>query len=553
MKFKPILRGRRTIMNALCRSPILVLTVFGVATFLSMLRNLSSTRRAISLSQDLYSAGRPGNDQYVSSSNQHYRWDEELETKYSTTHQKLRGKFSQILNDRDETHSHTNDFQHKGILRTSSEKHGKWTTIRWMRPDAELMIAGETVHKAGTNYSKYVEDTRLVIDVNHTIVFPSIEKGPTRISGEPDDMHLCHVLRLVTGRNNLGVGREQGTPPVVLNISANCGTLNQDANGQAAAILALYRLRMTTALSKVDFRFHCTDNYYGSNFPNNYMKDKARKLQWVFPWFASHQPSSDDTEAWPYRGDAPTEDQMCYIGNGNDRSNQIIPFETMADQIRDDVRKMALQLTGSYTKDPKRTHPLIPLDVEPWISGFGLDDVIIHFPCCSDVVRDSTTTIRDRVGMMQFHEYTKYIHKTVKTIGIIREEKSEKEDVCYRASILLEEYLQSFYAKASISIYEDDALPLQYARIAMAKQSFSSFSDFGMIPIIGTFGEGYFQPSSATRMQGAQNQNSIVQKIVSGHYEGFENLHVMNGRILTPERIDAMDFSDLAKWLVMKP
>ncbi len=545
-------------MKTIRRNPIFILTVLGVATFLSILSNLSSTRRAISLSQDLYSTGRPGYEQYVNSSNQHYRWDEELETKYSTTHQKLRGKFSQILNDRDETHSHTNDFQHKGILRTSSEKHGKWMKIRRMRPDAELMIAGETVHKAGTNYSKFVEDTRLVIDVNGTIVFPSVEKDTTRIPGEPDDIHLCHVLRLVTGRNDLGVGREQGTPPVALNISANCDTINQEANGQAAAILALYRLRMTTALSKVDFHFQCTDNDYGSNFPNNYMKDKARKLQWVFPWFASDQSSSDDTEPWPYRGVTPTEDQLCSIGNDSGHSNQIIPFETMADQIRDDVRKMALQLIGGHTKDRKRIHPLIPLDVEPWISGIGLDDVIIHFPCFSDVGNDSTNT--DRVGMMQFHEYTKHIQENVKSIGIIRELKSGKEDACYHASTLLEEYLQSVYTKASISVYENDALPLQYARIAMAQQSFSSFSDFGMIPIIGTFGKGYFQPSTSTSstttgttMSVAQNQNTIVQKIVSGNYEGFKNLHIMNGNILSPERIDTMSFSDLSKWLVMKP
>lgn len=531
-------------MNALWRSHVLIITAVGVLTMLSMLKNLSSTRRAIALSHDLHYAG-DSSPHTRSSSNLHYRLDDQLETKYSTTHHKIRGSFSQILNDKDETHLHNNDFQHKGILHTSTEKHGKWARIRWMRQDAELIIAGETVHKAGTNYSKYVEDTRLVIDVNDTIVFPSAEQDSVRIPGEPErTMHLCHLLRLVTGRTNLGVERQVGTPPVVLNISADCGKINEQANGQASTILALYRLKMTTALAKVDFRFHCTNHNDndGKLFPNDYMKEKSRKLRWVFPWFASHQSSSDDTDPWPYRGDAPTEDQLCSIGNST--SDTIIPIETMADHIREDVRKMALQLMGSHSKDPKkiRIHPLIPLDIDPWIPGMDVDDVIIHFPCYSDVSDSTQQKQQNSVGMMQFHEYTKHIHKSVKTIGILREETNEKDDVCYRASNLFLEYLQSFYKDVSISMYDNDSLPLQYARIVMARQSFSSFSEFGMIPIIGTFGEGYFQPLP---------DNSILPNIVN--YKGFENLHLLNGNVLSPKAIDTMSFTDLSNWLVSEP
>ena len=164
-----------------------------------------------------------------------------------------------------------------------------------------------------------------------------------------------------------------------------------------------------------------------------------------------------------------------------------------------------------------------------------------------------TRSRRSRVGIMQFNEYTKHINKNVKSIGIIRESSVEakgdaKEDVCHRASALLSEYLQYFFGKqqVSISIYENDPLPLQYARIAMAQQSFSSFSTFGMIPIIGTFGEGYFQPSDSN----TGNRNGIIQNIVSSKYKGFENIHLMNGNVLSPEEIATMSFSDISKWLL---
>jgi hypothetical protein len=233
----------------------------------------------------------------------------------------------------------------------------------------------------------------------------------------------------------------------------------------------------------------------------------------------------------------------------------------MADQIRNDVQKMALQLVGSRTDDPKRIHPLIPLDVKPWIPNITSDDIIIHFPCYSDITdwKAGTTRRRSRVGIMQFTEYTKYIKKNPKTIGIIRESSGNStEDVCHRASTLLLEYLTSFYSNhpVSISIYENDTLPLQYARIAMAQQSFSSFSAFGMIPIIGTFGRGYFQVqppgyiNPATTSETAGNQQSIIQKIVSGEYEGFENINLMNGNVLSPEKIATMSFSELSNWLL---
>ena len=561
-------------MNTICRVKLLV-RLLGLATIvLSLMHDFLSTRRAISTSQD-YHFEKDGSaiddGPYVTDSERHFMWDEKLETRYSTTHQKMRGQFSMILNDNDEINDGNNNFQHEGILRTSSKKHGKWMDIRnKISPDAEFTVAGETIHKAGTKYSKFVDDIRLVIDVNQSIIFPSMEmKNITANDRNDDDNRICHILRLLTGRKSLDVVPKAGIPPIVLNVTADCNFLNQKVNGQGNTILALYGLRMITAIAKVDFKFQCKNNDFegwssNDDNSNDYKKEKSRKLRWVFPWFASFQSASNDRDPWPYMGSAPTEDQVCSSHNSDlDHGNGIMPLEKMADQIRDDVRKMALQLMGSQTEDPKRIHPLIPLDVEPWIPNIAPDDVIIHFPCYSDVNdwEDTTTRRKSHVGILQFSEYTKHINENVKSIGIIREASGEprensNENVCNRASTLLLEYLQSIYTNhpVSISIYENDTLPLQYARIAMAKQSFSSFSTFGMIPIIGTFGEGYFQPSDfstpATPSGNTGNQNSIIRNIISGKYKGFENINLMNGNVLSPHRIETMSFSDVSDWLL---
>ena len=172
---------------------VFVTTVFCLAAMTSVLRSLSSTRMLFSESRDFDDAPRIG------TSERHFRLDATLPTMYSTTQHKIRGQKSFILNDNENTHTNNNDFQHKGILRTSSDKHGKWMKIRWMRPNTEIVVAGETIHKAGTNYSKYVEDTRLVIDVNHTALFPSTRPEDRNVKGQIDDNHLCQILRFLTG------------------------------------------------------------------------------------------------------------------------------------------------------------------------------------------------------------------------------------------------------------------------------------------------------------------------------------------------------------------
>ena len=542
-----------------------------------MIRDYSSTSRALFSRNNELSFDNNGRDiPRISKSRRHYLRDDKLDSRYSTTHQKIRGQFSLILNDED----NIDGSQHKGILRVSSDKLGRWMKIRHTPNDSVFLVGGEIIHKVGTEYSKFVDDMRLVIDANHTIL-PSWKvnnnshnndhqnnnnNNNTNSNNNNNNEHICHVLRVMTNRIDLTLIPDGGIPPIVLNVTADCIALDESMDGQGNTILALYGLRLISALAKVDFEFQCYSNNSGYNNNNNNKsrKEKARKLRWVFPWFASYQSATTSEQPWPYSGNEPTQEEACSTNLDS------MPLDKMADQIRNDVRKMAVQLIGPRI-DSSRIHPLVPLDVDPWIPNITVDDVIIHFPCHNDVYDNKILIGREvdydqngerggrinnnPISIMHFTEYTKRISKNVKSIGIITEISTnerrlfnETNDWCHNGSEILLRYLKEFYASQSISIsiYDNDALPLQYARIAMAKQSFSSFSTFGMIPIIGAFGEGYFLPTV-----GDDSQN-IIQNIISGKYEGFDNIHLMDtNNILSPKQLSSMDFDSISELLTV--
>jgi hypothetical protein len=78
--------------------------------------------------------------------------------------------------------------------------------------------------------------------------------------------------------------------------------------------------------------------------------------------------------------------------------------------------------------------------------------------------------------------------------------------------------LQKFLPSTEIMIHngKDDALPLIFAWLAMADQSFTSLSSFDFIPMIGGFGDGHFQ-------QGNRGVNPF-NKYLPGLYP--EKLHM---------------------------
>ena len=73
----------------------------------------------------------------------------------------------------------------------------------------------------------------------------------------------------------------------------------------------------------------------------------------------------------------------------------------------------------------------------------------------------------------------------------------------------------------------------------MANQSFTTLSSFGIFPVIGTFGEGYFQ-------QGNRGINPFANYLP----EYFPNLHMMTAPVLTMGQMRNMNLSTILAWLI---
>ena len=197
-----------------------------------------------------------------------------------------------------------------------------------------------------------------------------------------------------------------------------------------------------------------------------------------------------------------------------------------------------LKLPGDKASSESASDPLIP--------NITLDDVALHFRC-GDVMGGVR---RGDFGMIKFNEYPKWIWNNTRSIGVLtqpfdanltRVRDGRKIDSCRQAVYLLTEYLQRHFPNASISIRNsrEETLPLTYARLAAAKQSFTSLSSFGIFPIIGTFGEGYFQ-------QGNRGVNPFAGWIPTY----MSNVHEMHAKVLTSAQMYEMDLNDTLAWFV---
>ena len=357
----------------------------------------------------------------------------------------------------------------------------------------------------------------LVVDVNQTHLF--WHGGQAR---------LCDVLRQVKGTGILGAGIPNTSLPTrpLMNMSVDCIELKKREDfGQGNWITAVYCVRIAAALAGVDFQFQCSDK-------------RESQLQLLLPWFEGRTMAPNSSKQWPFGGTLPTEEEACTD------SYPSIRVDKMVYQIRNDIQKMAVKLVGS--RGETRRHPEIPINLPPLIPGVVLDDVAIHFRC-GDIFGGAR---RNDFGLIKFSEYRKYISRTARSVGILTQPFSKKFsrrvdaatiESCRNATYLLVDYLQQFLPNAIISIHNDEneTLPLAYARLAMANQSFTSLSSFGIFPVIGTFGDGYFQRGN----RGVNPWASHVPSILS-------NVHEMNSPVLTSWAISKMELNETLAWLV---
>lgn len=488
---------------------------------------------------------------------QHYMLDATLKRKYTTSHQKLRSNFSLFLNE--ETGSDgDNDVQHRGILRVGTEKLGQWPKIRFFPENETFRIDQTDARVRGTIYAKFVDDKRVLVHVNETIIpsFVSSVNGDdpdqstfsNNYTGQRDS--LCSLLLNMTRRESLDEYPPRGIPPVVLSVEALCNEMNQQERGQGRLALSILGLRLASAVGKVDLQFRCntTSSSIASMVRNNrFLEEKASKLRWIFPWFMNFQPSPSWNASWPYSGIQPNQTEICPSEESNQHT--FLPVDRMALQVRNTIQRMATTLMGSHVRE-HRSHPLVPLDAKPWISDTTMDDLVIYLPCQEDAVEGVAPS--KSTGLVHFGEYLSLIHQSVKSIGIIVQRATGEDLWCHKAGPYLVEFLRLAFQDSSVvvSLYDNDPLPLQYARVAMAKQSFGSYSIFPMLAIMGTFGEGYYLQHQQ------QNQSTVALNVASGifdkasGYDGFGNLHPWRAsRVLSAEALRSMTWNDVHSWL----
>jgi hypothetical protein len=495
-----------------------ILITMLVMCTLSLLKDIAMTPRKLRNAPDTGKLSR------WQLSSQHYVLDDKLSDRYSSTHQKILGTFSLILTDKDEEEIKVRNgdsisidktrVQHRGVVKTTQDKAShRWDKLRRAPRNITFRVGTATGHVVR---SDYVEDTRLAVHVTDSILDPA----PSIKS------RLCAILQTVTITKHLGINlTDRAVPPAVLILSIDCGAVNK-VEGQGQLIWAIYGVKLATALAGVDVDFQCRGQGWDDIDEESVGEGGGkidRALQSILPWFATYQASLAPNRTWPYSGTQPTQDEVCTnLGQ--------VPLDKMAPQIRNDVRKMAVEVVGSRAEFGRRHH-LVPQDNTPLVPNVTLDDVIIDFPCDEHSDDGRIESVRHDVGIVHFSEYTKWISYDAESIGIVIEPTNQKGSVewCRPLSQLLMNYLQKFFPSARVSIYEDDPTSLRFARIAMANQSFSSMSSVGMIPVIGTFGHGYFQASKNSRIQ--QRIRNIAK------YDGFDNIHTMAGKVLSPSEM----------------
>ena len=380
--------------------------------------------------------------------------------------------------------------------------------------DPTVLDATQETFPVGDTFGRIIGD-RLVVDANHTHMFWF--DGQTR---------LCNVLRDMTNVDVLGsVTTERNSAPLpqrrgpLLNVTVDCQEIKKDERfGEGNWITALYCVKIAAAVAKVDMQFQCSNG-------------RDSQMTMLLPWFDGIQlaPIDSTDNPWPYAGEAgtvqpPDEEVACTAKYPN------IRVDLMSNMIRSDIRRMAIALVGSRYGGTTRQHSM-NIDQSPLIPNITLDDVVIHFRC-GDVMGGAR---RGDFGMIQFSEYKKWIiPSATQSVGIVtqpfdskltRGKDRGKVEACKRATYALVDYLKGFLLpNTTISIHnnENETLPLAYARLAMAKQSFTSLSSFGIFPIIGTFGDGYFQ-------RGNRGVNPFGKYLP----DFFPNVHMMKAPVIS--------------------
>jgi len=339
---------------------------------------------------------------------------------------------------------------------------------------------------------------------------------------------LCSLLRSMAVIDTIPSAAHVSMPKrPLLNITLPCRDMLQGkfTVGQGNWITAFYTTRIAAAAARVDVQIQCNDG-------------RDSQMDMLLPWFETYQPAPTEENPWPFHGQLPTEFEAC------SDYYEPVRLDLMIDEIRNDMRKMGVTMFGSREN---KSHPSVPLDQPPLVPDIEIEDVAIHLRC-GDVMGG---VARSDFGMMQFSEYKKWISKDARTVGIVTQpfdkERNRsldygKVDDCRAVTYKLVDYLQDFLPSAKISIHNsvNESLPMTFARLIMADQSFTTLSSFGIFPVIGGFGKGYFQKGN----RGVNPFNKYLPEIYPGE------LIMMDAPVKTAAELMGMDLQSILDWFV---
>eukprot|EP00980_Cylindrotheca_fusiformis_P017384 scaffold5395_cov126-Cylindrotheca_fusiformis.AAC.4 len=403
----------------------------------------------------------------------------------------------------------------EGSQINTSNNHVDDTTMVWNHQVWKTVRNSNSVSVDG-QVSAEIVNGKLIVNVDHTYMFWN--NGQTK---------LCDLLHNMTLENSWEMPRNYtvNLKRPLLNATMDCREMvKHEGFGQGNWVTALYCVRVAAAKAQVDFQFQCSDGRHSQD-------------SLLLPWFEGNFPAPNFSNPWPYSGTLPTEDEACTPKYPK------IRVDKMADQITDQVRKLAVTVVGP--RDSIRRHSAVPPEQPPLVPDVVLDDVAIHFRC-GDVMGGAR---RSDFGMIKFTEYLRWISPEARSIGILtqpfdpsRNRLVDKRRVgrCRNATFLLVDVLQQSFPQTRITIHNgpNETLPLAYARLVMANQSFTTLSSFGIFPVIGTFGHGYFQ-------RGNRGVNPFANYLP----QFMPNLQMMTAPVITMGEMSSMNLTTILEWL----
>jgi hypothetical protein len=274
--------------------------------------------------------------------------------------------------------------------------------------------------------------------------------------------------------------------------------------GTGNYISALYGIRLAAqAIGNVHVHVHCFDAV-------DQRSDLI--LPWLTGWFPAAPPrelQQDAAAATPV-----SVQEAC------------VPYDQISigyylEDMQYEFRTMALALVGDVAATELLASPLPPFNKQntnnqyqlekfstpssrktPLFPKTELDEAVLHFRC-GDLIGIN----HPGFGFMKFASYSRHLHSSTKTIGIVTQPFNEtgqhrktdggriRREKCYKVVMAFVDHLQEAFPAAKITIRNsaDETIALTFARMIVAKQTVIGITSFGVFAGLASFGDAYIR------------------------------------------------------------